>query len=482
MYNHFTNKSDILTSSIKNFAKDFNISENLGKCGGKKAKGIPVMHVFFYLFDLIFRGMTLNRDQAKNLHADSKHKIKTDTCHRFLQSMATDWNKFLALISKRMMELLSPYRPKDCEGKSIPLMYVLDDSSFYRDRSKRVELLARNWDHALHRNFKGFRMLSMCITDGKTISPVAFCNMSSASKDNRINQARKIDDKHNDSFGARIRNTAQKPMTEALLELLDVGIKEGLQAEYVLCDRWFSSPKTIFSILNKDLHVITMLKNNKTGYMFRGKKSTLNNIFKVLVAEDRILRRKEHKNGGYTFKERGYMYSTEVEIISSDDHSITRTVKLIFVQNKNKKSEFLTLLSTDTTLSERQVIERFGSRWAIEVMFQTLKSFLNLQKTTQSIDYTEIHASTAIAMLQFQMLSYSKRLNSDEASYGELFLCLLEEVQDTAFLNMFEMLLLEFCNHLAEHCHLPLDVLLVQVDSFMKNLPEFIQRCLQKTA
>ena len=482
MYNHFNNKSDILTSSIKKFTKEFHISDNLGKCGAKKTKGILVMHVFFYLFDLIFRGTTLNRDQAVNIHEDSEHKVKTDTCHRFLQSLHTDWNRFLTLVSKRMMDLLSPYRPKDCEGKTIPLMYVMDDSSFYRNKSKRVELLAHNWDHALNRNFKGFRMLSMCVTDGKTISPIAFCNMSSSSREKRVNQAKKIEDRHLDSFGARIRETAQKPMTEALLDLLNVGIEEGIQAECVLCDRWFSSPKTIFSILHKDLHVITMLKNNKTGYMFRGKKCTLNHIFKVLVAEDRILRRKEHKNGGYTFKERGYMYSTEVEIISSEDHSITRTVKLVFVQNRNKKSEFLTLLSTDISLTERQVVERFGCRWSIEVMFHTLKSFLNLQKTTQSIDYTEIHASTAIAMLQFQMLSYTKRLNSDEASYGELFLCLLEEVQDAAFLNMFEMLLLEFCNHLAEHCHLPMDVLLKQMDSFMKNLPEVIQRCFKKVA
>ena len=91
-------------------------------------------------------------------------------------------------------------------------------------------------------------------------------------------------------------------------------------------------------------------------------------------------------------------------MVSASDPSVVRKVKLVFVQNK--KSEILTLISTDTSLTEKQIVERFGSRWR-------LQSYLNLQKTTRYIDYREIHASTAIAMLQFQMLSYGRHLNSD---------------------------------------------------------------------
>ncbi|MBI9096283.1 MAG: hypothetical protein JEY71_15550 [Sphaerochaeta sp.] len=68
-------------------------------------------------------------------------------------------------------------------------------------------------------------------------------------------------------------------------------------------------------------------------------------------------------------------------------------------------------------------------------LFQTCKFFMVIQKGAMSLDYSEIHASTAIAMFQYSMMSYLNRQNSDEISYGELFYRLLEEVQDAALFN-----------------------------------------------
>jgi len=59
--------------------------------------------------------------------------------------------------------------------------------------------------------------------------------------------------------------------------------------------------------------------------------------------------------------------------------SITRTmtnsapVKAVFVQNRNKKSEWLAILSTDCTLSEQEIVRIYGIRWNIEVFFKTTK-------------------------------------------------------------------------------------------------------------
>jgi hypothetical protein len=53
-------------------------------------------------------------------------------------------------------------------------------------------------------------------------------------------------------------------------------------------------------------------------------------------------------------------------------------VKVVFVQNRNKKSEWLAILSTDCTLSEQEIVR--GMRWDIEVFFKTTKSLLRLQK------------------------------------------------------------------------------------------------------
>lgn len=42
-------------------------------------------------------------------------------------------------------------------------------------------------------------------------------------------------------------------------------------------------------------------------------------------------------------------------------------VKVVFIQNRNKKSEWLAILSTDCTLSEQEIVRIYGMRWDIEV-------------------------------------------------------------------------------------------------------------------
>src|SRR5699024_11448837 len=42
-------------------------------------------------------------------------------------------------------------------------------------------------------------------------------------------------------------------------------------------------------------------------------------------------------------------------------------VKIIFVRNRNKKSDWLAILSTDCTLSDYEIIRIYGMRWDIEV-------------------------------------------------------------------------------------------------------------------
>ena len=73
-----------------------------------------------------------------------------------------------------------------------------------------------------------------------------------------------------------------------------------------------------------------------------------------------------------------------------------------------------------------------------------------IQKLSQSIDYLQIHASTAISMSQFQMLAYIRWMENDEASFVELFLLLVEEVTDEAFYVALSTILSIFANKVSE--------------------------------
>ena len=458
---------------IDEFFTTFKIGNILHSCGGAKLRGVSPVAILKYLFTLVFTRCTMAHDQKVNRDA-----VKKDTCHRLLESPRIDWNKLLAMMARAIAKVLEAFRPKDCEGETMPGFYILDDSSFYRNRSKNVELSARCWDHALDRNYVGYRMLTCEWSDSKTTVPTGFCNMSSENKKNRLREATEDSARVPEgSFGKKIRELASRKMNETMLELIRNAQEYGPAALYVLCDRWFSTLKSIFAFMRLGLDVITMLKQDRTKYVFEGKELTLKEIYRILVKRERIRRRQEHRNGNYNG--RNWQYCTKVTIKERNGEG-EKEVTLVFVQNRNKKSEFLAILSTDTELTPAQVIEYFGVRWSIEISFQTLKSFLRLQKSTQSIDYMQIHASTAIAMLQFQMLAYRKRTESDVVSYGSLFLMLVEEFSDAAMKEALQRLLSMFARKVAEAYAIPVDSIMAMVDEFIAALPSDIKQCLMK--
>jgi len=399
--------------------------------------------------------------------------VRKDTCHRFLQSVSTDWNKFLSLKAIILKNFI-PLRRKDCEGQEKPFFLIADDSSYYRNRSKKVELFAKNWDHALGRSYNGFRMLTLAWTDGISILPAAFCDMSTCNTKNRLNEAKALSSKQQNSFGYLIRQLAQQKMNDTLLDLIEVATAAKLQVRYVLCDKWFSNPVTIFSILGKGYDVICMLKNSSTYSVHNGNRCTLKQIFKILVDADRIQRKLDRKAGIRKGKPKKFLFSTIISLMNKKEGT-TKEVKLVFVRNRNKKSAFLAILCTDTGLTEDQIIEYYGCRWGIELMFHTCKSFLRLQKSTQSLDYSEIHASTAIVMFQYSMLSWMNRNNSDEISFGELFYQLLEEVQDIALFNAIKLIMSLFIETIASEYSIPLDKLNETLNNFLRQLPHILK-------
>lgn len=197
----------------------------------------------------------------------------------------------------------------------------------------------------------------------------------------------------------------------------------------------------------------------------------------MCAKEERLQRKLDRKAGNDDSKGRKFLFSAAISLINKDEKP-NQESKIVFVRNRNKKSGYLAILCTDNSLSEDQIVEYYCSRWGIETMFHTCKSFLRLQKSTQSLDYSEIHASTAIVMFQYAMLSWLNRQNSDEIGFGELFYQLLEEVQDTALFHAIELVLTLFVETLASEYAMPPGKLNEAMNKFLKQLPERLKTCL----
>ncbi len=58
------------------------------------------------------------------------------------------------------------------------------------------------------------------------------------------------------------------------------------------------------------------------------------------------------------------------------DTTKLQTAKVVYVRNRNKRKEYLCLISTDVNLDENEIIRVYGKRWDIEVFFMVCKSYL----------------------------------------------------------------------------------------------------------
>ena len=74
-------------------------------------------------------------------------------------------------------------------------VFIVDDSVMDRERSKKVELLARVFDHVSGRFVRGYNLLTLGWSDGYSFAPLDFTLMSSAKANNRLCEMREDLDK-----------------------------------------------------------------------------------------------------------------------------------------------------------------------------------------------------------------------------------------------------------------------------------------------
>lgn len=87
----------------------------------------------------------------------------------------------------------------------------------------------------------------------------------------------------------------------------------------------------------------------------------------------------------------------------------TISAKVVYVRNRNKRKEYLCIISTDTELDEDEVICIYGKRWDIEVFFKVCKSYLHLSKEYISMSYDIMTAHTTVIFTIYRMLSVENR-------------------------------------------------------------------------
>lgn len=330
---------------------------------------------------------------------------------------------------------------------------------FERNRSKKVELLAKVYDHAKHAYRFGFRLLTLGWSDGSTFLPENSILLSTENGKKRINEAANVDKR---TIGYKRRKLSMEKGTSAMLALLEAAKKAVIPAKYVFFDSWFSSPSTLHAVKEIGYDVIGMVKKTpKMFFRYNGEDMSLVSIYN----------RNKKRRGRSR-----YLLSVMVDVVKDGE---TITAKVVYVRNRNKRKEYLCLISTDTNLDENEIIRIYGKRWDIEVFFKVCKSYLNLSRECNSLSYDAMTAHTAVVFNRYMMFSLESRESNDNRSLGELFLYFSDEMSDITWIQAFQMLLQMFRTMLTENTELSDGKISELVDAFINALPVMLKTQLQ---
>lgn len=434
-------------------ARQLKIEKWLKASNFSKNKGTPVVSLIMSLVSIVFYSKNLFQYLNSKWGCDTESK---NTYYRVLTNPFYNWLAFLLHLSSFFVSKLTTLTDIK-RAKTL----ILDDSAIPKNRSKHMELLSRAHDHVNNTFYKGFTCLTLGWSDGYSFVPLGFNMLSSANKKNLINPCSETVDKRTNSY--KIRKLSQMHKPDAAYLMVKNALAHGVVADFILMDSWFTTEPLITKLCEEGLEVIGMLKNCNYQYWYNGNRYKLNQLWSFV----------SHKAGAEIYG-------------SLTVHTLHNKIplKLVFVKNRSKRSEFLCIASTKTTLSGNEIIRLYGRRWQIETFFKSAKSFLRLGKDSQSTNYGALVASTTITFVRYILLEYLKRQQNDPMTMGELFSNMCEHVPDIPFSKAFKYIcslfkaVMEHIKNEKEETTPFVKEIICQVNDWITTLPSFIRHLL----
>jgi hypothetical protein len=398
------------------FCKTVSLREAIARFCRSKQQGFAVFDIFCTLFALVFRLRNLWRWTESGKDAP---EFGRDTAYRFLNSSYHNWRGLLSRLAENSIAFLAPLTSS---GKR--RIFVVDDSVYNKNRSKKLELLSKVYDYSYKRYVRGFRMLTLAFTDGVSLVPMDFALLGSK---NRICGANSDIDGR--SHGAKRRAEAVRESPEVLLSMIDRSRNLIQNNSYIVFDSWFSNPSLIRELVGRKLHVTGRIKKNETHYLFRrnGKDRHVNleQLYAKVSRIPRAVRERQQK-------ENGDILGSLIVALPETEESKAINVKIVFLVNKSSKKpdEWLAILTTDLELSEDEIVQMYAKRWKIEEFFKVAKSLLKLESEFQGRSYDMLIGHATLVCVRHIFLELERRRMQDVRTCGELFFHCCDELPD----------------------------------------------------
>lgn len=141
-----------INDKFLDFSQQYQLGNILRAANTRKRTGFPALQIFLLVISTVFQHGSLYMQM--HLHPEF-FSFGKDKVYRFMNSCHINWRRFTTLLASRIISQTIVPLTSDARKN----VFIIDDSLFSRSRSKKVELLAKVFDHAHHVYTYGFRML-----------------------------------------------------------------------------------------------------------------------------------------------------------------------------------------------------------------------------------------------------------------------------------------------------------------------------------
>ena len=104
-------------------------------------------------------------------------------------------------------------------------------------------------------------------------------------------------------------------------------------------------------------------------------------------------------------------------LLTTTMHKTLGRVKIVFIKTKDN---LIPIISTNTNLSDIEIINTYKKRWNIEQGYKDLREYFQFGKEENRI-YEAIIARITLSFLAYNLTSYINRINNEPQTLGNLF-------------------------------------------------------------
>ena len=369
----------------------------------KRDIGYPPFQIILH-----FLYMLVMQKRQSTFIKKSDNAFGKDAYYRFIKESRYNWRKLLLLSTTALLQKIKPLH-KTGEHR----LLIIDDTVEPK-RGKFIEGSCKYiWSNKEHRTINALNIVSLNYADSHSTFQLDFTIKMNDSKRKSISEfTTKL---HHRSNAYHRKNEIIKGKNILAIEMLERALNQGVEADYLLVDSWYAKPNFIKQANDLGMPIIARLPNNKLIWNFKGKHKTLNAIYSSLK---NIRHKQSDKYGKISYK-----YFDKIV-----EHAVLGKVKIVFLRTGKN---LLVFISTDLSLSAKDILATYKKRWNIEQGYKDLRNLFGLGKEENRI-YESLIAKITLSMFAYNIVSYINRIKHEPQTLGKLFRDLECELESLA--------------------------------------------------